>query len=102
MAREKLNDLIEEFEKRSKKALSSNRDVWENDLESDLLYNVDIHVWRETGMGNTLQTVVGNKISIMTATCSYLNTLVDKGVCTKEELEEMLNYVGEGDDDEDE
>lgn len=27
------------------------------------IYNVDIHIWRKPGMGNSLQTIVGNKIS---------------------------------------
>lgn len=46
-------------------------------------------------MGNSLQTVAGNKISIMTATMSYLETLVSKEVITMRELDYMINTVKE-------
>lgn len=91
----KLDDLLSEFEKKADKAVSSNRPLWEGDVNDDI-YNVDIHIWRKPGMGNSLQTIAGNKISIMTATASYLNTLIIKGVLTKEEFDFMINMVKEG------
>ena len=87
-----IEDLIKEFEKKSKNATSKYKNMWEN-TEGDSIYEVDIHVWRKKGMGNSLQTITGNKISIMTATTSYLNTLLLKGVITPEELDLMVSYA---------
>ena len=89
-----LDKLLKDFEKKSKKVISSNRPLWKDTVEDDI-YSVDIHIWREPGMGNSLQTIAGNKISIMTATASYLNTLVSKGVLTMDELETMFEAVKE-------
>ncbi len=84
-----IDDLIKDFEEKSKSAVSKNRNLWEGKQEDDL-YNVDIHIWRKTGMGNSLQTIVGNKLSIMTATTSYLETLLRKKVISKDELKYMV------------
>ena len=89
-----LDDLLKDFEKEAEQAVSSNRPLWEGS-EADEIFNVDIHVWRKPGMGNTLQTIAGNKISIMTATSSYLETLIRKGIITKEELDYMVKLVKE-------
>ena len=89
-----LDDLLKDFEKEAEQAVSSNRPLWESDKNDDI-YNVDIHIWRKPGMGNSLQTIAGNKISIMTATASYLNTLLLKKVITTKELDDMLKMVKE-------
>ena len=68
------------------------RKLWKN-KEFDDVYNVDIHIWRKPGMGNSIQTVSGNKISIMTATSSYLDTLIRQKVLTEKELDEMIKLV---------
>ena len=91
----KIDDLIKDFEEKSKSAISENRNLWEGEKE-DNLYNVDIHIWRKTGMGNSLQTIVGNKLSIMTATASYLETLLRKKVISKDELKYMIKNVIKG------
>ena len=90
----KLDDVIKEFEKEAKKAVSSNRSLYEG-TELDELYKVDIHIWRNPGMGNSLQTISGNKVSILTATMSYLETLIRKDVMTIDELDDMINYIKE-------
>ena len=90
---ENLDEVLEEFEDRIKNAKSRFRDEWEKDPEKDSMYNVDIHIWRETGMGNSLQTIVGNSASIFAATASYLETLVRKEVFTIKELEYMMEMV---------
>ena len=90
----KLDDLLKDFEKEAEKAVSSKRPLWEGGGDDDI-YNVDIHIWRKPGMGNSLQTIAGNKISIMTATSSYLETLIRKGIITKEELDYMIELVKE-------
>ena len=92
MTKQNLDDVLKEFEENANNAVSSNRKLW-TDTEVDNAYNVDIHIWRKTGMGNSLQTIVGNKISIMTATTSYLDTLISKKVLTFDELDEMIKLV---------
>ena len=90
----KLDDILKDFEKEAEGAISSNRPLWEGS-EADEIFNVDIHVWRKHGMGNTLQTIAGNKISIMTATASYLETLLRKDIITEEELDYIIKQVKE-------
>ena len=46
-------------------------------------------------MGNSLQTIAGNTISIMTATSSYLETLLNKDIITVEQLDHMVKAVKE-------
>ena len=92
MEKQNLDDLLKEFEEKAKQVTSSNRPLWEG-KELDDLYNVDIHIWRKPGMGNTLQTIAGNKISIMTATSSYLQMLIIKGIITEKELDYMIDLI---------
>lgn len=87
-----LDDVLKKFQDEADKAQSSNRDLWK-DTDADDVYNVDIHIWRKTGMGNSLQTIAGNKISIMTATASYLDTLIRKEVLTMDEFDDMVKLV---------
>lgn len=87
-----LDDVLKKFQKEADKAQSSNRELWK-DTNADDIYNVDIHIWRKTGMGNSLQTIAGNKISILTATASYLDTLIRKEVLTEAEFDEMIKLV---------
>lgn len=87
-----LDDVLKEFEEKANDAVSSNRKLWK-DTEADNMYNVDIHIWRKTGMGNSIQTISGNKISIMTATSSYLDTLIREKVLTFDELDYMVKLV---------
>ena len=94
MKKQNLDDVLKEFEEKANNAVSSNRKLWK-DTEADNIYNVDIHIWRKTGMGNSLQTITGNKISIMTATTSYLDTLISKKVLTFEELDYMIKLLKE-------
>ena len=87
-----LDDVLKEFEEKANNAVSSNRKLWK-DTTADELYAVDIHIWRKPGMGNSLQTITGNKISIMTATTSYLDTLISKKVLTFDELDYMIKLL---------
>ena len=92
MTKQNLDDVLKEFEEKANNAVSSNKKLW-TDTEADNAYNVDIHIWRKTGMGNSIQTIVGNKISIMTATSSYLDTLIRQKVLTEKEFDEMIKLV---------
>ena len=87
-----LDDVLKEFEEKANNDVSSNRKLWK-DTEADNMYNVDIHIWRKPGMGNSIQTISGNKISIMTATSSYLDTLIRQKVLTEKEFDEMIKLV---------
>ena len=89
-----LDDLLKDFEKEAEQAVSSDRPLQEGSSADDI-YNVDIHIWRKPGMGNSLQTIAGNKISIMTATASYLETLIRKNIITEEELDYITKQVKE-------
>lgn len=89
-----VDNLIKEFEEKSKNAVSSNRPFWEGTKDDDI-YSVDIHIWRKPGMGNSLQTIAGNQISIMTATASYLETLLNKKVISVKNLEDIVELVKE-------
>lgn len=86
-----LDDLIKEFEEKAKTAKSK----YKFPKDKDEIYDVDIHIWRHPGMGNSLQTISGNKASIMTATASYLNTLLLKKVITTKELDDLVKIVKE-------
>ena len=92
MTKQNLDDVLKEFEEKANNAVSSNRKLWK-DTEADSIYNVDIHIWRKPGMGNSIQTITGNKISIMTATSSYLDTLIRQKILTEKELDEMIKLV---------
>ena len=92
MKKQKLDDVLKEFEEKANNAQSKFRNLWK-DTEADELYEVDIHIWRKPGMGNSIQTISGNKISIMTATSSYLETLIREEVLTFDELDEMIKLV---------
>lgn len=89
MSKTNIDDLIKEFEEKAKTAKSK----YKYNKNEDKIYDVDIHIWRKPGMGNSLQTISGNKISIMTATCSFLTTLCIKNVITLDELKEMIELV---------
>lgn len=84
-----MDELIKEFEEKAKNAYSK----YKYPKNEDEIYNVDIHIWRHKGMGNSLHTISGNKVSIMTATCSFLTTLCIKDVATIEELKDMLKII---------
>lgn len=90
----KLDDILKDFEREAEGAISSNRPLWEGTSHDDI-YSVDIHIWRKPGMGNSLQTIAGNRISIMTATSSLLQTLIQKEIITEKELDEMVKLVKE-------
>lgn len=92
MKKTSIDDLIKEFEEKSKTAQSR----YKFPKDADALYDVDIHIWRHPGMGNSLQTISGNKVSIMTAACSFLTTLCLKNVATLDELREMIDLVERG------
>lgn len=88
---EKLMEIMEEFTNKIDEVFigqTSKIEGYMNDV-----YDCDIYIFRHPGMGNSKQIITGNKISIMTATSSYLDTLVRQGVIDIEELEDMMTLV---------
>lgn len=61
----------------------------------DEMYDCDIYIFRHPGMGNSKQIISGNKISILTATASYLKTLMVQGILNEEELKKIVKMVTE-------
>ena len=56
----------------------------------DDIYDCDIFIWRHPGMGNSKQIITGNPISISTATCSYMETLLRQGMVDEAMLRDMV------------
>ena len=92
MTKQNLDDILKEFEEKANNAVSSNRKLWK-DTTADELYAVDIHIWRKPGMGNSIQTITGNTISIMTATASYLDTLISEKVLTFNDIDKIIKLL---------
>lgn len=62
MTKQNLDDVLKEFEEKANNAQSKFRKLWK-DTEFDNMYNVDIHIWRKPGMGNSIQTISGKNIN---------------------------------------
>lgn len=58
--------------------------------EMDEAYDCDIYIFRHPGMGNSKQVITGNKLSIYTATGSYLETLLRQGVLDEKTLKDLV------------
>ena len=56
----------------------------------DEVYDCDIYIYRHPGMGCSKQIISGNKISILTATASYLESLLKQGILSEKEIKEMV------------
>ena len=65
---------------------SKYKKIWEENPDFDNMYVVDIHVWRQPGMGNSLQTITGNTVSILTALSSLFETLMRETDITEKDL----------------
>ena len=88
-----IDEVIENFKNEASKATSKHRQYWSNNKDLDDLYNVDIHIFRRTGMGNSIHTIIGNKISILTATCSFLTSLINENVATIDDITDMIKLI---------
>ena len=61
--------------------------------DMDSIYDCDIYIWRHPGMGNSMQIITGNPISIHTATASYLESLLRQNLLDEEQLLELVKMV---------
>lgn len=62
----------------------------------DEIYDVDIYIFRHPGMGNSKQIISGDRLSVMTATSTYLETLLRQGLVTEKELNKMCKLAIDG------
>ena len=61
--------------------------------DMDEIYDCDIYIFRHPGMGNSKQIITGNEVSILTATASYLETLLRQGLLDENALKNMVKMV---------
>ena len=61
--------------------------------DMDEIYDCDIYIFRHPGMGNSKQIIAGNEVSILTATASYLETLLRQGLLDENALKNMVKMV---------
>lgn len=87
----KIMEIMEEFTNKIDEVFIGQTPKIEGNLDD--AYDCDIYIFRHPGMGNSKQIITGNKISIMTATSSYLDTLVRQQIITVEELEDMFSLI---------
>lgn len=91
MKEDKMLKALDKFRKEMDKIFVGETPKLPDDIDG--VYDCDIYIWRHPGMGNSKQIVTGNKISIMTATASYLETLLLQGIATEKELKDMVKMA---------
>lgn len=61
------------------------------DFNYDEDYEVDIRIWKEKGMPNSKGMIkTANKVSVITATTSYLENLLRLNIVDEDTLDEMV------------
>lgn len=61
------------------------------DFNYDEDYEVDIRIWREQGMPSSKTMIkTANKVSVITATTSYLESLLRLNIVDEDTLDEMV------------
>lgn len=64
------------------------------DFNYDSDYDVDIHIWRTEGMPNSKAMIkTSNKVSVITATTSFLENLLRLGFIDEDILHDMVNLA---------
>lgn len=67
------------------------------DFNYDEDYEVDIHIWRKQGMPNSKAMIqMNNKVSVITATTSFLENLLRLDIATEEILDDMVKLAKKG------
>ena len=84
MNTEAINKMHDKMMKSKNKAMKSFED-----------YEVMIQAWREPGMENSKQIIMGDKISIATVLCSLMENMVLNDVFTIDELYSLVDSVKE-------
>ena len=84
MNTEAINKMHDKMMKSKSKAFKSFED-----------YEVMIQAWREPGMENSKQIIMGDKVSIATVLCSLMENLIKNDVFTLDELYDLVDSVKE-------
>ena len=84
MNTEAINKMHDKMMKSKSKAIKSFED-----------YEVMIQAWREPGMENSKQIIMGAKVSIATVLCSLMENLIKNDVFTLDELYILVDSVKE-------
>lgn len=84
MNTEAINKMHDKMMKSKNKAMKSFDD-----------YEVMIQAWREPGMENSKQIIMGDKISIATVLCSLMENMILNDVFTIDELYALVDSVKE-------
>ena len=84
MNTEAINKMHDKMMKSKSKAIKSFED-----------YEVMIQAWREPGMENSKQIIMGDKVSIATVLCSLMENLIKNDVFTLDELYILVDSVKE-------
>lgn len=84
MNTEAINKMHDKMMKSKNKAMKSFDD-----------YEVMIQAWREPGMENSKQIIMGDKISIATVLCSLMENMILNDVFTIDELYSLVDSVKE-------
>lgn len=83
---EDIKQVFEDNKHLFEKCDTDTKQLWKESGKDDL-YEVDIHIYRKPGMGNSVQAISGNAASIMTATMSLLQILINNDIVpNKKEL----------------
>lgn len=91
MNEEKITKALENFRKEIDKIYIPKTEKLPSDMDS--VYDCDIYIWRHPGMGNSMQIITGNSISIFTATASYLESLLRQNLLDEKQLLELVKMV---------
>lgn len=83
---------LDEFRKTIDSVFVGKTEKWEG--LDNLIYDCDIYIFRHPGMGNSKQIIIANnRVSVLTATASFLETLVRQEFCDIDMLKDMIAQV---------
>lgn len=89
----KIEELIKDFEEAVTKEITLETTDYSKDKVFNSLYDVSIHIWRKPGMGNSVQIMTGNKLSVMTAIASMLEQAIAQNIMDERELLNVVKMV---------
>lgn len=88
---EKITLLLEKFRKEIDKIFIGTTPKLKGEM--DRQYICDIYIFRHPGMGNSKQIIVGDEISILTATTSYLEILLEHKILDEKKLKKLVKML---------
>lgn len=94
MNNDKILEALNEFREKIDKEFVGETPKMEGEIND--LYDCDIYIYRHPGMGNSKQIIVGDPLSIWTATASYLETLIRQNILTEMDLRNIVEMSIKG------